>query len=153
MRAPKMFIGRTASRASGPRASAASFRPPPLTSRTGRLARTSGGASAALTARRGPGRLVEHLDRQAAGRFHESYTMLTMNVDADPLMSRMHKPDPKLAPDEQDKRGVMPLYLGDFDQRLEGTVEQARTLMRLAPPEVYDAEPMEPTQTTAPELI
>ncbi len=31
-----------------------------------------------------------------------------------PLMSRMHKPDPKLAHDEQDKRSVIPLDAGDF---------------------------------------
>ncbi|MGJ7541547.1 hypothetical protein [Variovorax sp. LT1R16] len=61
-------------------------------------------------------------------------------------MSRMHKPDPKLAVDKQDKRSVIPLDPSDFDQWLEGTVEQARALMRLAPTEVYDAEPIEPEQ-------
>ncbi len=43
------------------------------------------------------------------GEQHESYTMLTINADAHPLMRRMHKPDPKLAPDAQDKRSVIPL--------------------------------------------
>lgn len=83
---------------------------------------------------------------KATGEVHESYTMLTVNADADPLMSRMHKPDPKLAADKQDKRSVIPLDPSDFDQWLEGTVEQARMLMRLAPTEVYDAGPMEPVQ-------
>ena len=32
------------------------------------------------------------------GEVHESYTMLTLNADDHPLMSRMHKPDPKFAP-------------------------------------------------------
>jgi hypothetical protein len=32
--------------------------------------------------------------------------MLTMNADSHALMRRMHKPDPKLAPHEQDKRSV-----------------------------------------------
>lgn len=83
---------------------------------------------------------------KVTGEVHESYTMLTVNADADPLMSRMHKPDPKLADDKQDKRSVIPLDSADFDQWLEGTVEQARALMRLAPTEVYDAGPMEPDQ-------
>jgi hypothetical protein len=32
-----------------------------------------------------------------------------------PLMSRMHKPDPKLLPDQQDKRSVIALADGDVD--------------------------------------
>lgn len=35
------------------------------------------------------------------------YTMPTVNADADPLISRMHRPDPKLPPDQQDKRSVV----------------------------------------------
>ena len=41
---------------------------------------------------------------KSTGEVWESYSMLTMNADAHPLMRRMHKPDPKLAPHEQDKR-------------------------------------------------
>jgi hypothetical protein len=37
----------------------------------------------------------------------ESYTMLTVNADAHPIMSRMHKPDPSYPPDGQDKRSVV----------------------------------------------
>jgi putative SOS response-associated peptidase YedK len=44
---------------------------------------------------------------------HESYTILTLNADAHPLMSRMHKPDPKLGPDQQDKRSVIPIVGAD----------------------------------------
>lgn len=83
---------------------------------------------------------------KATGEVHESYTMLTVNADADPRMSRMHKPDPKLAADKQDKRSVIPLDPSDFDQWLEGAVEQARALMRLASADVYDAGPLEPVQ-------
>lgn len=79
-------------------------------------------------------------------------------------MSRMHKPVPKPAPNKlvrealeglegqdekpqkEDKRSVIPLDPSDFDQWLEGTVDQARGLMRLAPTEVYDAGPVEPEQ-------
>ena len=31
--------------------------------------------------------------------------MLTLNADDHPLMRRMHKPEPKLGPDQQDKQG------------------------------------------------
>jgi putative SOS response-associated peptidase YedK len=85
---------------------------------------------------------------KATGEAHESYTMLTINADEHPLMNRMHKPDPKLAPDKQDKRSVIPIEAGDFDQWLEGTVDQARALMTLAPVEVFDAGPSEPLKQT-----
>lgn len=58
-----------------------------------------------------------------------------------PLMRRMHKPDPKLPPDQQDKRSVIPIELGDVDQWLAGTVEEASKLLKLAPVEVFDAGP------------
>jgi putative SOS response-associated peptidase YedK len=79
---------------------------------------------------------------KASGEVVESFTMLTLNADAHPLMSRMHKPDPKLAPDQQDKRSVMPIELGDVDQWLYGTVEQAAELIRLAPADAFDAGPV-----------
>ena len=78
---------------------------------------------------------------KTTGEIHESYTMLTINADAHPLMSRMHKPDPKLGPDQQDKRSVIPVELEDVDQWLYGTQEQARGLLRLAPVEVFEAGP------------
>lgn len=31
---------------------------------------------------------------------HESFTMLTLNANHHPIMSRMHKPDPKCPPDQ-----------------------------------------------------
>jgi putative SOS response-associated peptidase YedK len=78
----------------------------------------------------------------ASGEVVESYTMLTLNADAHPLMSRMHKPDPKLGPDQQDKRSVVPIELVDVDQWLHGTIEQAAGLVRLASAEVFDAGPV-----------
>ena len=80
-------------------------------------------------------------DRET-GEQIESYTMLTINADAHPLMSRMHKPDPKLGPDQQDKRSVIPIELGDVDAWLAGTVVQAQELLRLAPIEVFEAGPV-----------
>ena len=79
---------------------------------------------------------------RATGEVHESYTMLTLNADAHPLMSRMHKPDPKLGPAEQDKRSVIPIEAGDVDAWLAGTMEQAQALLRLAPVEVFAGGPV-----------
>lgn len=53
----------------------------------------------------------------------------------------MHKPDLKLAPDQQDKRSVIPVERSDVDQWLAGTMEDAYQLLRLAPVELFDAGP------------
>lgn len=68
--------------------------------------------------------------------------MLTINADAHQLMSRMHKPDPKLAVDQQDKRSVIPLAPSDYDQWLAGTVREATELLRLADTAWFDAGPV-----------
>lgn len=75
------------------------------------------------------------------GVIHESYTMLTINADDHPLMSRMHKPDPKLGPTEQDKRSVIAIELADVDQWLAGTPEEARALLKAPAMELLEAGP------------
>lgn len=75
------------------------------------------------------------------GELVESYTMLTMNADQHPLMSRMHKPDPAFGPDDQDKRSVVAIELGEVDQWLFGSNEEARELIRLTPAEAFVAGP------------
>ena len=80
------------------------------------------------------------------GEVHESYTMLTLNADHHALMRRMHKPDPKFAPDAQDKRSVIPIEAGDVDQWLAGTVAEAQHLLRLAPVEVFVARPIDASE-------
>ena len=80
---------------------------------------------------------------KATGEVHESYTMLTINADAHPLMRRMHKPDPAFGPDNQDKRSVIPIEAQDVDTWLAGSVQEARALLRLAPVEVFDAGPVQ----------
>ena len=70
----------------------------------------------------------------STGEIVESYTMLTVNADAHPIMSRMHKPDPKLPPDQQDKRSVVAIEAVDVEQWLQGGIEDARAL--LSPPAV-----------------
>lgn len=78
----------------------------------------------------------------ATGEIVESYTMLTINADAHPLMSRMHKPDPKLPADKQDKRSVISIESEDVDQWLAGTVAAATEVLRLVPVELFDAGPV-----------
>lgn len=77
----------------------------------------------------------------ASGEIVESYTMLTLNADAHPLMSRMHRPDPKRPPELQDKRSVVPIAPEDVDPWLHGTPAEARALIRLAPADDFDAGP------------
>lgn len=65
--------------------------------------------------------------------------MLTQNADAHPLMRRMHRPDPKRPPEMQDKRSVVPIELEDADAWLFGTPEQAKALVQLPAPDLFDA--------------
>jgi putative SOS response-associated peptidase YedK len=82
----------------------------------------------------------EWIDPQT-GEPHLSYTMLTQNADHHPLMKRMHKPDPKLAAEAQDKRSVVPIAVEDTAVWLFGTQAQAANLVRLAPVEAFEAGP------------
>jgi len=79
---------------------------------------------------------------KATGEVHESYTMLTLNADHHPLMNRMHKPDPKLGLDQQDKRSVIAIEKGGVDQWLAGTIEEATRLLRLTSVDEFDAGPI-----------
>ncbi len=78
---------------------------------------------------------------RSTGEVVESYTMLTVNADHHPLMRRMHKPDPKLPPQAQDKRSVIPLELEDVDLWLHGRPEDARSLLRLDEAQPFEAGP------------
>jgi putative SOS response-associated peptidase YedK len=81
---------------------------------------------------------------KATGELVESYTMLTMNADAHPLMRRMHKPDPTLADDQQDKRSVIALEPQDWQQWLCAPIEEAAPLLQLSAPERFVAQPLAP---------
>lgn len=74
---------------------------------------------------------------KTTGEEVESYTMLTTNADAHPIMTRMHKPDPKLPPDQQDKRSVIAIELEDVDLWLAGTVDQAQEMLRPPAAELF----------------
>lgn len=76
------------------------------------------------------------------GEVISSYTMLTVNADHHPLMSRMHKPDLKLAPDQQDKRSVVAIELADVESWLYGSMTEAASLVRVPALAVFDAVPV-----------
>lgn len=63
------------------------------------------------------------------GEIVPNFTMLTTNADSHPLFNLMHKPDPKLPPDQQDKRSVVPIERENWDAWLHGTHEQAEALI------------------------
>lgn len=65
----------------------------------------------------------------ATGEVLESYTMLTVNADNHPLMARMHKPDPKLPANQQDKRSVVAIEQAVVEQWLAGSAEDAAQLL------------------------
>lgn len=73
----------------------------------------------------------------ASGEIVVSYTMLTQNCDDHPLLSLMHKPDPALPPEEQDKRSVIPIERKDWDTWLNGSIEEAMALVKLPEPDLF----------------
>ena len=78
---------------------------------------------------------------KATGAALESYTMLTINADDHPLMRCMHKPDPNLAPDRQDKRSVVSIELEDVDRWLHAPAAEAARLVKPPAPKLIDAGP------------
>lgn len=76
------------------------------------------------------------------GEILPSYSMITQNCDAHPLLSLMHKPERDkagniLPPAEQDKRAVVPLERDRWDEWLHGSVVQADALIALPAPELF----------------
>lgn len=76
---------------------------------------------------------------KATGEVLESYTLLTMNADSPPLFNRMHKPDPKLPPDQQYRRMVAVLEPALWDVWLESPLEVAKGLIVEAPASAFAA--------------
>jgi putative SOS response-associated peptidase YedK len=82
----------------------------------------------------------------STGEVVESYTLLTINADGHALMGRMHRPDPKRSPQQQDKRSVVPVEPADVDRWLHAPLAEAAPLMRLAPAALFDGAPAVPEQ-------
>jgi len=78
---------------------------------------------------------------RASGELLESYTMLTVNADDHPLMRRMHKPDPRLPADRQDKRSVVAIEPEDVDRWLHAPASEAARLARPPALESMSAAP------------
>ena len=57
-------------------------------------------------------------------------------------MRRMHKPDPKLGPDEQDKRMVVVLHDDAQEVWLRGSVDEAEQVVGQWPAEKFSAGPL-----------
>ena len=74
----------------------------------------------------------------ASGEIVPAYTMITVNCDGHPLLGRLHKPDPALPPDAQDKRSVVALEPGDWATWLRGSQAEASALLKPPPAERFD---------------
>ncbi|MBC7378448.1 MAG: SOS response-associated peptidase family protein, partial [Burkholderiaceae bacterium] len=72
------------------------------------------------------------------GEVKANYTMITCNCDGHPLLARLHKPNPTLPPDQQDKRAVAHIDKADWDAWLHGSEEQALGLIKPQPADVFD---------------
>ena len=77
------------------------------------------------------------------GEEWDSYTMLTINANLHPLMSRMHKLERDRVTKQLnfDKRSLVLLEEHDFDRWLTCTVEEAREMLLLPAMSVIDAGP------------
>ncbi|WP_431104360.1 SOS response-associated peptidase [Roseateles noduli] len=79
-----------------------------------------------------------HWTDSDTGEIVPNYTMLTRNCDGHTLLARLHKPDPKLPADKQDKRAVVHVEPEDWAAWLTGPADDARSLIRLPTPEFFD---------------
>jgi hypothetical protein len=68
--------------------------------------------------------------------------MLTVNTDEHPLMSRMHKPDSSLPPDQQDKRSLGAIEKANLEHWLRGSQVEVMELFRPPAMEVIEAGPV-----------
>ncbi|HMS78753.1 MAG TPA: SOS response-associated peptidase family protein, partial [Burkholderiaceae bacterium] len=82
----------------------------------------------------------------ATGEVVPSYTMVTVNADAHPLMRLMHKPDPTLPDDAQDKRSVVPLADDAIAAWLRGPEDEARAALVGPPIDASRHGPEAPTR-------
>ncbi|MDM0115887.1 SOS response-associated peptidase family protein [Variovorax sp. J22R133] len=87
--------------------------------------------------------------RAPTGEWLTSFAMLTVNADEHPQFKHMHRYDPKLAPDAQDKRMVVILPEAQYAQWLDATPEQSMDFMNLYPADRIDMTP-EPLPEKAP---
>jgi putative SOS response-associated peptidase YedK len=80
----------------------------------------------------------------ATGEVVPSYSMITQNCDDHPLLSLMHKPDPHLPDNQQDKRSVVPLERADWERWLCAPQAEAEALIELPAAELFRHGPANP---------
>ena len=83
---------------------------------------------------------------RATGEVVPNFTMITQNCDAHPLLNRMHKPDPSLPADKQDKRAVVALERIDWDRWLNGSADDALSLIQLPSLHLFKHGAADPTK-------
>lgn len=74
----------------------------------------------------------------ATGEIVPSFTMITCNCDGHPLLGRLHRHNPKLPDDAQDKRSLVHIDSADWDAWLYGSETDARALIKPQPMDVFD---------------
>lgn len=82
--------------------------------------------------------LWSHWTDPVTGEIVPSFTMLTTNCDTHPLLNRLHKPDPDLPPDAQDKRSLAHIEPAHWGQWLRGTAAECLELVKPPPVEAFD---------------
>jgi len=73
-----------------------------------------------------------------SGEIVPSFTAITCNCDDHPLLKRLHKPDPELPADRQDKRSLASIAPQDWQVWLYGSIEEARALIQPPPLDAFD---------------
>lgn len=93
--------------------------------------------------------LYSHWKDPMTGELVPSFTLITQNCDAHPLLSLMHRPD------KAERRSVVLIEREDWDTWLQGTPAQAEALIRLSPPGTLasGAENPQDEQLLPPELL
>jgi hypothetical protein len=61
-------------------------------------------------------------------------------------MRRMHKPDPRLPPERQDKRSVVSIEIEDVDRWLHAPAAEAARLVKPPAVELIEAGPAPPAR-------
>ena len=79
----------------------------------------------------------EWVDPQT-GEVVPNFTLITCNCDTHPLLARLHKPDPALPAEAQDKRSLIHIEPEHWAQWLEGSEDEARALIQPPPLALFD---------------
>jgi putative SOS response-associated peptidase YedK len=72
------------------------------------------------------------------GEVVPNFTVITVNCDNHTLLNRLHKPDPTLPADQQDKRSLVHVHREDWQTWLFATAEEAAALLVPAPEDMFD---------------